>query len=289
MRLWLSFLALTLVLAARPACAEPKATAPSAPPSPAASASPTLSVSPSPAASASPTPAVSPSPAASASASPTPAVSPSPAAKASPAPAVPPDRASPTPPAATLHPAPTETAAPTRIPTPPPTISRIPAPTQTPASIEVEVKETDAFDYICLESTGPYTSYRARLSEFLREFVRLKIKPISPLMTVYWNSPLMVKTENLRWDIGYAVGEGYMNTGNLVVKRFAYPRVAVATHRGPYATTNRTITALYDWLRYRGIRTFGGPCVEYYLDDNPSTVPDERKTTLIAIPVQSSR
>jgi len=157
------------------------------------------------------------------------------------------------------------------------------------APIEAEVKEIDAFNYLCLPCTGPYTGLPAAVAGFLDRFRRLGIKPIGPLMTVYVNSPLVVKPAELQWEIAYPVSAGQQSVGELVVKRFAYPRVAQALHKGGYATTYTTINALYEWITARGFKTFGGPCVEFYLDADPARVPDAEKRTLVAVPVRTSR
>ncbi|MBI4865032.1 MAG: GyrI-like domain-containing protein [Candidatus Riflebacteria bacterium] len=155
--------------------------------------------------------------------------------------------------------------------------------------LQAGIRPVDAFNYICLPCYGPYTTYPTAVAAFLAEVRRWQINPTGPLMTIYWNSPLEVRPEWLRWEIAYPVAEGKPSVGNLVVKRFTYPRIATATHRGPYLTTYRTVNALYRWIAARGIKTFGGPCVEFYPDRDSRTVPADRKTTLIAIPVRSNR
>ncbi|MBI4861096.1 MAG: GyrI-like domain-containing protein [Candidatus Riflebacteria bacterium] len=142
------------------------------------------------------------------------------------------------------------------------------------------------FNYLALECTGPYTGYPKALAEFKAELARWKIDPKGPLMTLYWNSPLFVAPAALRWSIAVPVAVGQRGRGRLVVRRFAYPRVAVAVHRGSYLTTYETLNALYSWIGRRGLKTFGGPAIERYADVDDVHVPVGEKTTTIWIPVR---
>ncbi|MBI3039052.1 GyrI-like domain-containing protein [bacterium] len=153
-------------------------------------------------------------------------------------------------------------------------------------NLDAMVKDIAPFEYVCREFTGPYTGFPKGEVAFLDEFKKSGIKATGPEVALYWNSPLYVKPEALKWDIGYPVAGGQKKKGNLTVKKFDFKKVAVATHKGPYATTYLTIGALYEWIAAKKLQTVGGPCVESYMDANPDKVPDDKKVTEIWVPVK---
>jgi len=163
-------------------------------------------------------------------------------------------------------------------PPPPPPAMALPP-------INAEVKFVGPFSYIAIECGGPYTQFAAAEKAFLREFKASGIKPSGKEFALYWNSPLYVKPELLKWDIGYQVSSETKSMGRMLVKKFPYNKVASAMHSGSYLTTYKTINALYAWIAATGLKTVGGPCVEVYLDDDPDKVPDKMKRTDILIPV----
>ncbi|NLI77430.1 MAG: GyrI-like domain-containing protein [Candidatus Riflebacteria bacterium] len=163
--------------------------------------------------------------------------------------------------------------------------AQVPVAPRVPA-IRAMVKAPGLSTYLALECTGPYTQFPAMEKRFLSEFKASRQPATGPEIAVYWNSPLYVPPEQLKWDIGYPVTANTKNAGTLVVKKFPYQKVAAVVHVGPYLTTYHTINALYDWIAASGLKTVGGPCVERYLDPDPDRVPDAQKRTEILIPVQ---
>ena len=159
-------------------------------------------------------------------------------------------------------------------------------PRPVPPGFAAGVRDVAPFDYVCRPRTGPYTAYAGEEAAFLAEFASQGLKATNVQFTVYWNSPLQVKPEALRWEIGFPVAARAKTSGSLLAKRFTYTKVAVAVHHGPYNTTFHTINALYSWIAAQGMRTIGGPCVEHYLDPEPDKVPDARKRTAVWIPVR---
>lgn len=163
--------------------------------------------------------------------------------------------------------------------------AQVPAAARVPA-IGAVVKAPGLSTYLALECTGPYTQFSAREKQFLSEFKASRQSATGPEIAVYWNSPLYVPSDQLKWDIGYPVTANTKNVGALVVKKFPYQKVAAVVHVGSYLTTYHTINALYDWIAASGLKTVGGPCVERYLDPDPDRVPDAQKRTEILIPIR---
>ncbi|MBF0500036.1 MAG: GyrI-like domain-containing protein [Candidatus Riflebacteria bacterium] len=152
-------------------------------------------------------------------------------------------------------------------------------------TIKAEIREIAPFTYMCHEGKGPYIGIPAVEKAFLADFSASGLKAADKEITLYWNSPFYVKPVNLLWDIGYPVSGDQKDMPRLKAKKFMYKKVAVALHVGSYATTYITINALYEWIPKNGYKTIGGPCVERYLDDPDSTVPDAQKKTEIWIPI----
>lgn len=153
-------------------------------------------------------------------------------------------------------------------------------------AISASVKEIAPFQYVGRPCTGPYTKFVEEEKAFLADFKKLGIETVGVEFTIYLNSPFYVKPEALKWTIGFPVAGTQKMVGNLICKKFKYPKVACAVHTGSYLTTYKTINALYDWIAIQKMKTVGGPCVERYLDPDPTKVPDEKKQTEIWIPIQ---
>jgi effector-binding domain-containing protein len=145
-------------------------------------------------------------------------------------------------------------------------------------------KQVAPFKYVCLEHTGPYVDYAKVLAQYRKLAPKLK----APIQTIYWNSPLYVKPAELRWDVGQKLEAGDPTTfkAPLTVKKFAFGRVATTNHTGSYLTTYASINALYAWIEKQKEKTIGGPCVEIYLDLDDASIPADKKTTEIWIPIE---
>lgn len=153
-------------------------------------------------------------------------------------------------------------------------------------AIKAEVREIVPFTYVCHEGKGPYAGIPGVEKMFLEDFSSSGLKAADKEITVYWNSPFYVKPADLKWDIGYPVSGDHKSIAKLKAKKFSYKKVAAALHVGTYVTTYVTINALYAWIAQSGLKTVGGPCVERYLDDPDSAVPDAQRKTEIWIPIK---
>ncbi len=168
----------------------------------------------------------------------------------------------------------------------------------TAATINAQVIEVEPFHYMGYECTGPYSNFALSETAFHNEFRKSGVRPIGCEIVLYWNSPLYVKPEFLKWDIGYPVASGQASLYRMTVKQYPYRKVARAIHRGSYLTTYVTINALYAWIHAQGLKAIGGPCMERYLDQGPDKLlasgatssaaagPAGEKTTEIWIPVK---
>lgn len=153
-------------------------------------------------------------------------------------------------------------------------------------AIKAEIRNLSPFTYLCVEGKGPYTGIPAAEKTLLTAFASNRLKPSDKEITIYWNSPLYVKPEELLWDLGFPVAGNVKDVGGLKAKTFTFRKVAVATHVGSYLTTYVTINALYEWIARNNYQTVGGPCVERYFDAPDSTVPDAQKKTEIWVPIK---
>lgn len=153
-------------------------------------------------------------------------------------------------------------------------------------SLRATIKPMQPFYYICYEYVGPYSDFPKVEEAFMRDFRQTGIQPIGHEIALYWNSPMVVKPEALRYDIGYPVAPNTKGSGTMYVKLYNYHRAASTIHRGSYQTTYKTLEALYQWIARNDLNIIGGPAMEVYLDDNPNAVPDHQKQTEILIPIE---
>ncbi|MFH1132189.1 MAG: 1-acyl-sn-glycerol-3-phosphate acyltransferase, partial [Pseudomonadota bacterium] len=84
-------------------------------------------------------------------------------------------------------------------------------------AFKAEVQKIKPFSYVCYECQGPYAQFLEKEKAFLAEFNKSGIKASGPELSLYWNSPLFVKPEELLWDIGYPVSDKTKEKGSLKV------------------------------------------------------------------------
>jgi AraC family transcriptional regulator len=102
------------------------------------------------------------------------------------------------------------------------------------------------------------------------------------MIGIYYNSPDMVKPEDLQWEVGFPVTTPISVRAPLEAKTWNFATVATALHVGPYEKAGETIAKIFEWMSANGYMPVG-PVMERYLDMEPSKLkPEELKTEVWA-------
>jgi len=149
----------------------------------------------------------------------------------------------------------------------------------------VSVKEVSPFSYCCIPHKGPFTEIEGIIMQLMHAVQEQKITPAGPMIGVYYNSPEMVKPEELMWEMGFP-GEAQLEVqAPLEKKEWKFTLVCSATHKGPYEETMKTISKMFEWMQANKLMP-AGPVLERYLTmPTPDTKPEDLRSE-IWIPCQ---
>ena len=152
----------------------------------------------------------------------------------------------------------------------------------------VSVKEVSPFSYCCIPHKGPFTEIEGVIMQLMKAIQEQKITPAGPMIGVYYNSPDMVKPEELEWEVGFPVSAKVEVKAPLEKKEWKSTLVVSAVHKGPYEETGKTISKMFEWMQANKLMP-AGPVLERYLTmPTPDTKPEDLKSE-IWIPCQKGR
>jgi effector-binding domain-containing protein len=151
---------------------------------------------------------------------------------------------------------------------------------ETPEKEFVSVKEVSPFSYCCIPHKGPFTKIEGIIGQMMQAVQQQEIKPAGPMIGVYYNSPEMVKPEELVWEMGYPVSADVEVKPPLEKKEWKFTLVASAIHKGPYEESAKTIYKMLEWMKANNLKP-AGPALERYLTmPAPGTKPEDLRTEI---------
>ncbi len=151
--------------------------------------------------------------------------------------------------------------------------------------VVVTVKDVESFPYCGVSHKGPYTDMAAVVGQLISAmqgqglFTQIR----GPMVGVYYNSPGVVKAEDLSWELGFVITAQATPQLPLVKKVWEHKTVAAALHVGPYDKGGATVEKIMAWMAAQGYEA-AGPVLERYLDMNPMAVKPEDLRTEIWVP-----
>lgn len=149
---------------------------------------------------------------------------------------------------------------------------------------EVKILDSTPFSYAALSCSGSYEQIGVKIGQFMQEFFKQKLTPAGPPFGLYLNSPKDVKTEDLKWEIGFPVAKDAVVAEPLKKGEFGFLKAASAIHTGPYDKVGETYAAMLKFIEANGWR-MAGPWLEKYLNNPMQVKPEELKTEVI-MPVE---
>ncbi len=105
------------------------------------------------------------------------------------------------------------------------------------------------------------------------------------MIGVSYNSPDMVKPEELEWEMGFPVSAQVEVQPPLEKKEWKFTLVCSAVHKGPYEEAGKTVSKMFEWMQANKL-TLAGPVMERFLTmPTPDTKPEDLRSE-IWIPCQ---
>ena len=149
---------------------------------------------------------------------------------------------------------------------------------ETPEKKFASVKEVSPFSYCCIPHKGPYTEIEGVIMQLMKAIQEQKIAPAGSLIGIFYNSPDMVKPEELEWEMGFPVSAQVEVQPPLEKKEWKFTLVVSAVHKGPYEETGKTMSKMFEWMKANKLMP-AGPVMERYLTmPTPDTKPEDLRT-----------
>ncbi len=150
------------------------------------------------------------------------------------------------------------------------------------------VKEVSPFSYCCIQHKGPFIESEGVAMQLMKAIQEQKIAPAGPMIGVYYNSPDMVKPEELEWEMGFPVSSKVEVKAPLEKKEWKFTLVVSAVHKGAYEETGKTYSKMFEWMQANKLMP-AGPVMERFLTmATPDTKPEDLRTE-IWIPCQKGK
>ncbi len=150
------------------------------------------------------------------------------------------------------------------------------------------VKEVSPFSYCCIPHKGPFTDIEGIIGQLMQAIQEQKVAPAGPMIGVYYNSPYMVKPEELEWEMGFPVSSKTEVKAPLEKKEWKSTLVVSAIHKGAYEEVAKTYYKMLEWIKENKL-TLAGPALERYLTTpTPDTKPEDLRSE-IWIPCQKGK
>jgi len=144
----------------------------------------------------------------------------------------------------------------------------------------VKVKEVSPFSYCCIPHKGSFTEIEGVIRQLMHAVQEQKIAPTGTMIGVYYNSPEMVKPEELMWEMGFPVSAQTEVKAPLEKKEWKFTLICSAIHKGPYEETRKTLAKMFEWMKANKLKP-AGPVLERFLTmPTPETKPEDLRTEI---------
>ncbi len=142
------------------------------------------------------------------------------------------------------------------------------------------VKEVSPFSYCCIPHKGPFTEIEGVLMQLMKAIQEQKIAVAGDMIGIYYNSPDMVKPEELVWEMGFPVSSQVEVKAPLEKKEWKYTLVVSAIHKGAYEETGKTYSKMFEWMQANKLTPAGPPMERFLTMATPDTKPEDLRAEL---------
>lgn len=153
------------------------------------------------------------------------------------------------------------------------------------AEEKIKITEKEAFFYAYIDVVGTYNQMSQKIDDFIQQFFKQGLQPAGGLLTVYLNSPEVVKESELKWRVGFPIGNDIVVKEPLKKETYHKKKVLEYLHKGSYENLPKVYEKIHKFLKEKGLE-FNLPTYEFYLND-PSQVKPEELLTRIELPIKN--
>ncbi len=154
-------------------------------------------------------------------------------------------------------------------------------------TMKVEIREVPAMRVAFVRHVGPYAQCKGAWDKLCMWAGRKGLVGAGTRMFgVGHDDPDVTPPEKIRYDACVTIDDDVQGEGEINVQSIGGGRYMVATHNGPYEKLSETYAALCgQWAPRSGEELRSAPCLEEYLNDPGSTVPEDLLTDVF-VPIE---
>jgi effector-binding domain-containing protein len=142
------------------------------------------------------------------------------------------------------------------------------------------VKVTEGFMYVYIDYTGPYSKMEKEVQNFITIFMGQGLMPMKPSVVMYYNSPMEVKPEELKWAFGFMVPKDTKVKEPLMIKEVKPQKAVVYIHKGPYTGLGKSHEKVNIFIKEKGIQQLL-PTYDRFLNNPMMAKPEDLKTEIV--------
>ena len=153
---------------------------------------------------------------------------------------------------------------------------------------DVMIRNFAPLSVAALRHTGPYHEIGSSFERlYTWAMARRLVGPPTRWFGIYYDDPKSVAVDQLRSDAAISIPPETPLDGEMQLTEIKGGRIAVLTHKGPYAELESVYRWLYgQWLPNSGEEADDRPCFEEYLN-NPRALPPQDWLTDVCLPLTS--
>ncbi|MBI5680331.1 MAG: GyrI-like domain-containing protein [Methanobacterium sp.] len=149
--------------------------------------------------------------------------------------------------------------------------------------MEITIKNIKKTQVAYVSVKGPYDKIPEVLGEVVSYVMEENLQIIEPPYGIYFNSPMEVSPENLKYEMGIAfIGEAPGN-GRVNIKNIPDHQAVSTVYKGPYGEAAQIYQTIIEYAMENNYQ-IAGPVKEIYLND-PMEVTENELLTEVQFPV----
>jgi len=154
---------------------------------------------------------------------------------------------------------------------------------------DIILKEIPPRTVVYLQGSGSWRQLPEMIERLDRQISQTSLRKIGPASGIYYNTPNEVSTEDLKWDVFYAVPtdtpECSDDKTRIGVRNLPETKMASILHTGSYRKAGSSYERLEEWIKREKLRVCG-PSEEVYI--SVFGVENEEQMMEIRIPVSAT-
>ncbi len=149
---------------------------------------------------------------------------------------------------------------------------------------DVTIKDYSGLNLVVMDFQGSFDQMESAFEKIMQAASGQNISLAGAPYAVYYNNPMDVPEDQLKWAVGVPVPEETTAEAPLKIRSFEPFQAAFAVHTGPYDQIQSTYMDVFSFIMENGYQV-AYPAFERYLNNPAFVKPEELKTEII-LPVK---